>query len=101
MWLAQNGGRLVVGTDAGIGPGKPHGVLPWAMVDLARGMDAASTLRALTSGGAEAIGLGGRKGVLAPGADADLLAVRGNPVEDPAALRDVVGVWTRGEAVRR
>ena len=93
IWLAQHGARLFVGSDAGIGPGKPHGVLPWAFEDMARGMDPVATLRALTSVAAEAIGLGGRKGVLARGADADLLAVRGNPFEDRAALRDVAGVW--------
>ena len=99
VWLAQNGGRVVVGTDAGIGPGKPHGVLPWAFDGLDRGVDALARLRMLTSDAASAIALQGRKGVLAPGADADLLAVRGNPLEDPAALRDVAGVWARGVQV--
>ena len=55
----------------------------------------------MTSGAADALGRSGRKGVLAKGADADLLAVRGDPTVDPAALREVVGVWTRGERVRR
>jgi imidazolonepropionase-like amidohydrolase len=53
----------------------------------------------LTSVAAAALGLGGRKGVLARGADADLLAVRGNPLADGAALRDVLGVWTAGRRV--
>lgn len=99
--VATAGGRVVAGTDAGIGPGKPHGVLPWALDDLARAFDGLQSLRTLTSVAASAIGLEGRKGLLAPGADADLLAVRGDPVEDRAAIHDVVGVWARGEAVRR
>jgi imidazolonepropionase-like amidohydrolase len=100
-WLGVNGARIVVGTDAGVGPGKPHGVLPHAMRDLARGMDGTASLQALTSVAAQAIGLGGRKGVLAPGADADLLAVRGDPTTDGECLLDVAGVWVKGEPVPR
>jgi imidazolonepropionase-like amidohydrolase len=99
-WLAAHGARVVVGTDAGVGPGKPHGVLPWSLDDLARGMDGVTSLRAITSEAAKAIGLEGRKGTLAPGAEADLLAVRGDPVADRSAIHGVVGVWTRGERLR-
>jgi imidazolonepropionase-like amidohydrolase len=95
-WLAQNGATVVAGTDAGIAPGKPHGVLPWAVENLAPAVGLVGALRMLTSVGAAALGLGGRKGVLARGADADLLAVRGNPLTDGAALREVLGVWTSG-----
>jgi imidazolonepropionase-like amidohydrolase len=98
-WLAANGARIVVGSDAGVGPGKPHGVLPWAPDQLARGMDTLSSLRAMTSEAAKGIGLEGRKGVLAPGADADLLVVRGDPTVDRSALHDVVGVWAAGNPV--
>ena len=103
MWgeLLGQGVHVTVGTDAGVGPGKPHGVAPHALRQLVEHVTALDGLRALTSRGAAGIGLAGRKGVLAPGADADLLAVRGDPLSDPAALLDVVGVWTRGEAVRR
>ncbi|MCU1600786.1 MAG: hypothetical protein JWO22_1495 [Frankiales bacterium] len=41
------------------------------------------------------------EGVLARGADADLLAVRGDPTVDADALLDVAGVWVGGEAVHR
>jgi len=34
------------------------------------------------------------------GADADLLAVRGDPTVDPSAMQDVVGIWTAGVRVR-
>ncbi len=100
-WLVGHGARFVVGTDAGVGPAKPHGVLPHATTDLARAIEGVAVLRMLTSVAAEALGLAGRKGVLAPGADADLLAVRGDPTTDPEALHDVVGVWAGGEPVRR
>ena len=103
MWadLLRRGVHVTAGTDAGVGPGKPHGVLPHALRELGRHTSVVEGLRVLTSRGAEGIGLAGRKGVLAPGAEADLLAVRGDPAQDPAALLDVVGVWTRGEPVRR
>ncbi len=100
-WLAEKRARIVNGTDAGLSPGKPHGVLPWALEATHPVLGGERALAAMTSASADGIGLGGRKGVLAPGADADLLAVRANPVEDPAALRDVVGVWAQGEAVHR
>lgn len=96
VWLATHGARFTVGTDAGVGPGKPHGVLPHALRDLSAHLPAADALRALTSVAADAVGLGTRKGRLAPGADADLLAVRGDPSVDPEALLDVVGVWVGG-----
>jgi imidazolonepropionase-like amidohydrolase len=103
MWagLIKDGVHVVVGTDAGIGPGKPHGVLPHALREVGKHRDLVEALAVLTSKGAEGIGLAGRKGVLAPGADADLLAVRGDPTADVEALHDVVGVWAGGEPVRR
>jgi imidazolonepropionase-like amidohydrolase len=103
MWagLIKDGVHVVVGTDAGIGPGKPHGVLPHALREVGKHRDLVEALAVLTSKGAEGIGLAGRKGVLAPGADADLLAVRGDPTADAEALHDVVGVWAGGEPVRR
>ena len=100
-WLAEQGARIAVGSDAGVGPGKPHGVAAHALRQMSAVVPADLGLRALTSGAAEAVGLGGRKGVLAPGADADLLAVQGDPLTDPDALLDVVGVWVKGEALRR
>ena len=103
MWagLIKDGVHVVVGTDAGVGRGKPHGVLPHALREVGKHRDLVEALAVLTSKGAEGIGLAGRKGVLAPGADADLLAVRGDPTADVEALHDVVGVWAGGEPVRR
>ena len=100
--LLELGARMAVGSDCGVGPGKPHDVLPWTPVTMAEhGFAPADCLRAMTSTAAEAVGLGGRKGVIAPGADADLLAVQGDPTTDPTALQRVVGLWAGGQAVRR
>ncbi|MFI6085777.1 hypothetical protein ACIBBB_33365 [Streptomyces sp. NPDC051217] len=42
----------------------------------------------------------GRKGQIAPGANADLLAVNGDPSQDCAALMDVKAVFRAGVRVR-
>jgi imidazolonepropionase-like amidohydrolase len=94
------GARIVVGTDAGIAPLKPHDVLRSALPQLAQvGMAPAEALHAVTARAAEVIGLGGRKGRLAPGYDADILAVDGDPLSDPAAMQRVRAVYVRGAAL--
>ncbi|AQZ62841.1 Xaa-Pro dipeptidase [[Actinomadura] parvosata subsp. kistnae] len=95
--LYEAGARIVAGTDAGIGPVKPPDVLRWAVGELpALGLSGAEALRAATSLAAEVCGLGDRKGRLAPGYDADVLAVDGNPLEDPTALHRIRAVYVRG-----
>jgi imidazolonepropionase-like amidohydrolase len=53
----------------------------------------------LTSRAAEVIGLRHRKGRIAPGFDADILAVNGDPIADPATLHQIRAVYARGAAV--
>ena len=50
--------------------------------------------------GAEALGLGDRIGTIAPGYEADLIAVEGNPLEDMTAVRRVVFVMRGGVVYR-
>lgn len=95
-----SGATVVLGTDAGIGPVKPHGVLPLAVQQFAGfGPTPAQALRTVTSHAAEVIGLGHRKGRLAPGYDADILAVDGNPLDDLSALHQVRAVFARGTRI--
>ncbi|MEU6497085.1 amidohydrolase family protein [Streptomyces sp. NPDC046984] len=99
--LHQRGARVVVGTDAGVAPFKPHNVLPHAVAELlAVGFSADEALSAVTAVAAEAVGLGGRKGRLSVGFDADMLVVNGDPAQDPAALLDVAAVFRAGVRVR-
>ena len=56
-------------------------------------MDAITTA---TSATATALGLGERIGTIAPGFDADIIAVRGDPSNDIAALRKVAFVMRGG-----
>lgn len=98
--LHELGAVIVAGTDAGISPAKPHDVARWALADLVdSGMTPTDGLRALTSVAATVCGVGHRKGRLAPGFDADVLAVAGDPFVEPAAVLDVTGVWRAGRQV--
>lgn len=99
--LYEAGAPMAIGTDAGIGPGKPHDVLRHATVQVDRlGIEPAEALRTVTSTAAAICGLAHRKGRLAPGYDADILAVEGDPLTDPAAIHRIRAVFARGTAVR-
>ncbi len=98
--LYEAGALMVAGSDAGIGPIKPHDVVRHAPDQLREiGIGQAEALRMVTSKAAEVIGLGHRKGRIAPGFDADILAVDGDPITDPAALHRIRAVYARGTAV--
>jgi hypothetical protein len=60
------------------------------------GFTAAEALRAVTSMAADACRVGDRKGRIARGYDADLLAVAGDPLTDANAVREVVAVFRAG-----
>lgn len=98
--LYESGAVLVPGSDAGVSPAKPHDVLRFAPDELARaGLTPAEILQAMTSRAAQACGLGHRKGRIAAGFDADILAVDGNPLEDLAAIRKLRAVYIGGRPV--
>jgi len=95
--LYESGAVLVAGSDAGVSPAKPHDVLRFAADDLAAaGMSPAEALWAMTSRAAQACGVGHRKGRIAVGFDADILAIDGNPLEDLAAVRRLRAVYSGG-----
>jgi imidazolonepropionase-like amidohydrolase len=98
--LHAAGVRLIAGTDAGIGPSKPHGVLVHGIADLvACGVPAAQALAAATGEAARACGLDGRTGCLAVGLDADLLLLDADPLVDVTALQRPRAVVSRGRDV--
>ncbi|MFF0314185.1 amidohydrolase family protein [Micromonospora sp. NPDC005252] len=95
--LHRAGVRLVAGSDAGLGPAKPHGILPETLVEyVACGIPATAALAAATSVGAEVCGLGRSKGRVRPGYDADLLVVDGDPTSDITVLRRPLAVYLAG-----
>jgi imidazolonepropionase-like amidohydrolase len=92
--------KIVYGTDAVAGA---HGRnIEEAVVRVQHGgqtpMDA---IVSLTSLSAESLGMSGRIGAIAPGLDADLVAVDGDPLADITALRKVPFVMKGGAVVKR
>lgn len=99
--LRAAGVPITISSDAGIAPHKPHDVLPWGpQVLTSAGLTGAEALRAVTSVAADACRVGDRKGRIAPGYDADLLVVDGDPLTDASALREVVAVFRAGHRIR-
>jgi imidazolonepropionase-like amidohydrolase len=94
--LARGGTRIVIGPDAGIAPHKPHHVLPYAIADMAQFLGNAGALTAATHRAAAACNLAYRKGQLAHGFDADILAIDGNPLADITAIHRPIALFHRG-----
>ncbi len=98
--LMDSGARVALSTDAGVGPEKTHDVLPIELADLSRhGFTGTEVLTGATAAAAASCGLGNRKGRIAPGYDADLLAVAAGVDQDLAGLCDVKAVWRNGTQV--
>jgi imidazolonepropionase-like amidohydrolase len=96
--LRAAGVQIIGGSDAGIAPPKPHGILPYGgemLVDFAR-CTPIEVLRSFTSLAARACRIDNRKGRIAPGFDADLLAVEGDPTKDHRLLQRPAAVFRRG-----
>jgi imidazolonepropionase-like amidohydrolase len=90
---------FAVGSD--VGP-FPHGTQAREMVLMGRyGMPAAEVLRADLLHGAKLLGWAGKIGELKAGYSADVVAVKGNPLEDLGALERVVFVMKGGEVYRK
>jgi imidazolonepropionase-like amidohydrolase len=99
MAMRHKGLKITMGTDAVAGA---HGrnaeeIIHRVQVDGQGAMDA---IVAATSLNAEALGLQGMIGALAPGMEADLIAVDGDPLSDITALRRVVFVMKGGTVYR-
>ncbi|HUY44257.1 MAG TPA: amidohydrolase family protein [Streptosporangiaceae bacterium] len=94
--LHSRGVQLIAGTDAGI-DNCPHGGYACGLEALAAaGLPPAEVLDAATLRAARALGVDDRTGSIAPGKDADIVAVRGDPLRDISALRRVELVVARG-----
>ena len=98
--LATPNLKIVYGTDAVAGA---HGRnIEEAIVRVQKGgqkpMDA---IVSLTSLSAESLGMKETIGAVAPGLEADLVAVDGDPIADVTALRKVVFVMRGGKVVRK
>jgi imidazolonepropionase-like amidohydrolase len=97
--------KIVFGTDALAGS---HGRNAEEFIDRVRdcGIDPMSAMTSAQSLGAEAMRMGDRTGSIAPGYDADIIALDGDPLKDITAVRRVVfvmkdGVIYKAEQLRR
>lgn len=97
--LAHGGVKVVYGTDAVAGA---HGRNAEELVHRVRdgGQDAMDAIVSATSLAAESLGLAEAIGRIAPGYEADLVAVAGNPLADVTAVRDVRFVMKGGGVYR-
>jgi len=93
--MTVSGLTLIMGTDAGAGAHGRSAEEIIYRVEVAR-QRPADALTAATSLNARAIELGDRIGAIAPGMDADLIAVDGDPLKDITALRRVMFVMRGG-----
>ena len=102
MRMHREGVRLVCCSDAGVGPDKPHGVLPHGIIQFGSlGLTSVEALASVTSLAAEACGVADRKGKVAVGYDADLVAVAGDLEHHLEALLSVGAVFRAGRDARQ
>lgn len=94
--LVRAGIHFALGTDAN------HGLL-WKEVvyTVELGASKRDALKGVTSNAAYISRLSGKKGELTAGADADIIAVKGNPLENPAALAEVSFVMKKGVVYKK
>src|SRR5205809_5903121 len=87
--------KIVFGTDAVAGA---HGRNAEEFIDRVRdgGVDPMTTMVSANSVGAEALGLSDQIGSIAPGLQADIIALDGDPLKDITAVRRVVFVMKGG-----
>ena len=97
--LAHGGVKVVYGTDAVAGA---HGRNADELVHRVRdgGQDPMDAIVSATSLAAESLGLADAIGRIAPGYEADLVAVAGDPLDDVTVMRDVRFVMKGGVVYR-
>ena len=93
--VIKSGVKYCIGTDA------YHSLL-YKEVEYAVGLgaDKLTALKAITTNAAILCGLDAKTGQLKAGLDADIIAVVGNPLETPSALKDVTFVMKNGTIYR-
>jgi imidazolonepropionase-like amidohydrolase len=94
--LHDRGVRIIVGTDAGVDNTPHHQYLGALQYLVTLGFTPDQVLAMATTEAAEALGVGAVTGRLAPGYQADLIVVDGDPRADIAALGALRRVIARG-----
>ena len=94
--LHDMGVRIIAGTDAGIDNNPHHQYVGGLEYLVTLGFTPAQVLVMATTEAAAALGLGAVAGRLAPGYDADLIVVAGDPQADIAVLHELRRVIAQG-----
>jgi imidazolonepropionase-like amidohydrolase len=96
--LATPGLKMVMGTDAVAGA---HGQNAREVLErIKTGQRPMDAIAGMTSAAAQSMGLEQQIGAIAPGLEADLVAVEGDPLSDPGALTRVRFVMKGGKVYR-
>jgi imidazolonepropionase-like amidohydrolase len=99
LGLKTKGLKMVFGTDAVAGS---HGRNFQELVyRVQRGLTPMDAITSTTSLAAESLGLGDRIGTIAPGYEADLIALDGDPLQDITALERVSFVMKGGRVYKQ
>jgi imidazolonepropionase-like amidohydrolase len=93
------GVKIAFGTDSAVSPHGRNAEEFRYMVGV--GMSPAAALRSATSVAAELLGVASLVGTLAPGKEADLVAVPGDPLKDIRQMEKVSFVMKAGQVIRR
>ena len=99
VMLAQHGVRVANSTDAGWDSASFDNFADGLELMVAAGVSSRDAFRAATQTPARALGQSSSLGHLRPGARGDAVVVRGNPLSDIGAVRDVAGVYVGGRRV--
>ena len=94
----RNGVKIALGTDSAVAPHNEANKEVGLMVEKG-GMSPRDALIAATKGGPDLMNLSAETGTLDPGKSADLIAVEGDPLTDPAAVTRVRYVMVAGKSI--
>ncbi len=94
--LHELGARIIAGTDAGVDNTPHHQYAGGLEYLVSLGLAPAEVIAMATTQAADALGLGAVTGRLAPGYEADLIVVAGDPAADISALGALQRVVARG-----
>jgi imidazolonepropionase-like amidohydrolase len=94
----RTGVKIALGTDSAVAPHTDANKELALMVEKG-GMTSRDALIAATKGGADLLGIANETGTLDPGKSADLIAVEGDPLVDPAAVQHVDYVMVKGKPI--
>jgi imidazolonepropionase-like amidohydrolase len=99
--MYQEGVPLLCCSDGGVHPRKTHNCLAHGIIHFGSqlGLSNAEALAVATHRAAQACGVGDRKGMIAPGYDADIISINGNPMVRLSDLLNVNAVICAGRII--